>query len=45
MFSLLPFFISTWGESTYVINKRDKPDLRDCFKKAAKYCFGSETGG
>ena len=29
--------------SWYVINKGDKPDLRDCFEKAAKYCFGSET--
>ena len=29
--------------SWYVINKGDKPDLPDCFEKAAKYCFGSET--
>ena len=28
----------------YVINKGDKPDLHGCFEKAAKYCFGSETG-
>ena len=30
--------------SRYVTNKRDKPDLRDCLEKAAKYCFDSETG-
>ena len=29
--------------SWYVINKEDKPDLHDCFEKAVKYCFGSET--